>query len=316
MTTLRRTSTDDSVKRADAVRARRKQKETQRTWTAARTVSHTRAAHEKMPLASTPTRRRGTMGRTRRWNAMAPALGGLSSIRALTDALPLLQGWRLASLTMVMLLGSLLFHILSSPQYFINSINLSGSKYIPGEEIYDESGVHHLNILWLDPAQTKENLEAVPGIKEVYVEIQWPNQVYIAVVENEPVLAWSQGGQTMWVDRDGVVFPQRSEIAGLAPIVADDANYPLTSESRIPVEAIEGALQLKQLRSNIELLHYDAINGLSYQDGRNWRGYFGVGTDMDVKLVVYETLIENLLSRGIHPTVVSVVNEDAPYYRR
>lgn len=315
MTTLRRTSTEESLKRADAVRARRKQKETQKTWTAARTVSHTRAAHER--TSSAPSwKRRGAAGRTRRWNAMAPTMGGLSSILALTDAFPILRGWRLMSLTMVMLLGSLLFHLLTSPAYFIDSINLSGSRFIPGEEIYDASGVHRQNILWLDPERIQASLDAVPGVKDAYVEVQWPNQVYIAVVENEPALAWSQGGQTMWVDREGVAFPQRGELPGLLPIVADDANYPLTKESRIPVEAIAGALQLKQLRSNIELLHYDPVNGISYQDGRNWRGYFGVGTDMDVKLVVYETLIENLLSRGIHPSVVSVVNEDAPYYRR
>ena len=90
----------------------------------------------------------------------------------------------------------------------------------------------------------------------------------------------------------------------------------LTTESRIPAPVIEGALQLKQLRSNIELLHYDSVNGLSYQDGRNWRGYFGAGADMEVKLAVYETLVANLMARGIHPSIINVVNKDAPYYRR
>ena len=73
---------------------------------------------------------------------------------------------------------------------------------------------------------------------------------------------------------------------------------------------------MKQLRANIELLHYDSANGLSYQDGRNWRGYFGAGTDMEVKLAVYETLIGDLLARDIHPTMISVVDKDAPYYRK
>lgn len=319
MTTLRRTpGRAESMSRADSVRARRKQKESQQLWTGARTVSHSRAAVDRSAL---PNWKRHTTVRagtgTRRWNASAPAMSGLSRMRDLASVLPPVElSWRLASLTLLMVLGAVLFHFLSSPRYFVNAVNLSGSQYIPGEEIYRESRVDNLNIFWLDPAAIRRNIESIPGIKTAQVEVRWPNQVYVAVVENEPVLAWSQNGQMWWVDRDGVPFPTRGEIPGLLPIVVDDANYPLTTESLIPAQAIAGALMLKQLRNNIELLHYDAVNGLSYQDGRSWRGYFGVGTDMEVKLKVYETLIENLLSRGIHPSIVNVVNEDAPYYRR
>jgi hypothetical protein len=79
--------------------------------------------------------------------------------------------------------------------------------------------------------------------------------------------------------------------------------------------AIAGALQLRSLRPNIELLHYETARGLSYQDGRNWRGYFGTGTDMQVKLAIYETLVENLQQRSIRPRVISVENPQLPYYR-
>ncbi|MBF8284802.1 MAG: hypothetical protein HW378_3717, partial [Anaerolineales bacterium] len=61
---------------------------------------------------------------------------------------------------------------------------------------------------------------------------------------------------------------------------------------------------------------YDKQHGLSYQDGRGWRGYFGVGTGMPQKLAVYEALVDNLASRGLYPAVISVENLKAPYYRR
>jgi len=318
MTTMRRTpgGNNDAATRAESVRARRKQQENKRVWTGARSVSHNRATVDRN---SVPNWKRNSLGirSPQRWNAASPAMGRLSALRAITDALPQVElSWRMASLGLVILVGSVLMHFLTSPRYFIDSINLSGSQYIPGEEIYRASGVDNLNIFWLDPARIQRDLEALPGIKEAQVEVRWPDQVYVAVVENEPVLAWSQNGQTMWVDREGLVFPVRGEMPSLLPILVDDATYSLTTESRIPKEAIAGALQLRQLRNNIELLHYDPVNGLSYQDGRNWRGYFGVGTDMDVKLKVYETLVENLLSRGIHPAMINVVNEDAPFYRR
>lgn len=309
-------SNEDSVPRSEAVRQRRKQQEVKKLWSSARTMSHQRVASER----ATPNWKRHTTTitgtSTRRWNAAASAVRGGGG-RSLANILPNFEpSWRMASGAMVMVLLAVLFHLLSSPRYFVNSINLSGAQYIPGEDLYQASGVDNLNIFWLNPQQIKTNLAVVPGIQEVAVEVRWPNQVYVAVVENVPVLAWSQAGQTMWVDRDGRVFPARGEVAGLVPIVVDDATYALTTDSRIPQEAIEGALQLKQLRNNIELLHYDAVNGLSYQDGRNWRGYFGVGPDMETKLKVYETLIGNLLARNIRPTSVNVVNADAPYYRR
>jgi cell division septal protein FtsQ len=310
---------DSSVSRSESVRQRRKQQEVKKLWSSARTVSHSRVTSDR----ATPNWKRHTATisgtSTRRWNAAASAVrgGNSSGLRALANVLPNFEpSWRMASGAIVMVLLAVLFHLLSSPRYFINSINLSGAQYVPGEELYQASGVDNLNIFWLDPQQIRANVAAVPGIKEVAVEVRWPNQVYVAVVENVPVLVWSQAGQTTWVDRDGVVFPARGDVAGLLPIAVDDATYALTTDSRIPKEAIDGALQLKQLRNNIELLHYDAVNGLSYQDGRNWRGYFGVGTEMETKLKVYETLIANLLSRNIHPTSVNVVNADAPYYRR
>jgi hypothetical protein len=63
------------------------------------------------------------------------------------------------------------------------------------------------------------------------------------------------------------------------------------------------------------MLYYDPARGLSYQDGRGWRGYFGVGTNMDLKLVIYESLVANLQSRGITPVYVDVSNPGAPFYR-
>jgi hypothetical protein len=120
----------------------------------------------------------------------------------------------------------------------------------------------------------------------------------------------------VWVSQEGVLVPARADVPGLLPVVVDDAEAVLAEGETVPVEAIAGALQLRALRPNIERLHYDSRNGLSYQDGRGWRGYFGVGSDMEVKLAVYETLVDSLVRRQILPAAISVANPDAPFYRR
>ena len=83
----------------------------------------------------------------------------------------------------------------------------------------------------------------------------------------------------------------------------------------MPQDVLEGALQLRALRPNIEQLYYRPSGGLSYQDGRGWRAYFGTGLDMNQKLAVYETVVAKLLEQGIRPEYISVSNQYKPYYR-
>ena len=83
----------------------------------------------------------------------------------------------------------------------------------------------------------------------------------------------------------------------------------------VPREVLLGALQLRELRPNIDKLYYKPSDGLGYQDGRGWTAYFGTGRDMHQKLVVYETIVADLLARGARPAYISVANQYKPYYR-
>lgn len=91
------------------------------------------------------------------------------------------------------------------------------------------------------------------------------------------------------------------------PVLEADADF-------VPADVLEGAMQLRQLRPNIDKLYYRPSGGLSYQDGRGWRAYFGTGRNMHQKLVVYERIVEDLLSRGLQPAYISVSNQQKPFY--
>ena len=224
-------------------------------------------------------------------------------------------GWRLASMTIVTLFGLLLGYAITNENFFVDSIELVRTDYVPGDEIYRASGVHGMNVFWINPADVQSNIQSVPGIEQAVVEFEWPSTLYVEVKEKEPVLLWKQAGKSVWVDEFGKTFPARHYLSWLLPIIVDDATGPLSIDEYIPIDVVEGARQLKTLRPNIELLHYDVGRGLSYQDGRNWRGYFGTGNNMGTKLLVYETLVENFMSRGIWPKIVSVVEPGTPFHR-
>jgi hypothetical protein len=146
------------------------------------------------------------------------------------------------------------------------------------------------------------------------------------------------------VTEDGRLLPARADAPGLlqidveeSPVAADMRGAVVAAEEAedtadgeetadaaaeeqsaadhfIPDRVLAGALQLRQLRPNIDKLFYRPSSGLSYQDGRGWRVYFGVGADMAQKLVVYETIVEDLLARELTPVYVSVSNQEKPYY--
>jgi len=94
----------------------------------------------------------------------------------------------------------------------------------------------------------------------------------------------------------------------------NSAKQAITSLAFIPQEVLVGALHLRELRPTIDELYYRPSGGLSYQDDRGWRVYFGTGMDMNQKLVLYEAIVEDLLVRGIHPAYISVSNKSKPYY--
>lgn len=256
----------------------------------------------------------------RQWQLSAPAAGRGGVVTVSLPALSELRpGWRLASAGIVILTCAALAYYLRETEYYVYDFELSGARLVPITEIYDATGMDTDHILWIDPAEVKKNVEAVSGIQSAAVQVAWPAGVIVSVIEREPVVAWRQAGEAIWLDRGGMAFEQRIELPEVLPIEVDDASTTLELLPDKPVvgmDVIAGALQLRELRPNIELLHYDSQHGLSYQDGRGWRGYFGTGTDMDVKLAVYETLVQSLVDRQIQLSVVSVENIDAPYYRR
>ena len=298
--------------RADEVRRRRQQKTKRRYNAVSRLAGNTLRSGPLVsrPRNGGPASSRLGAGR-RRGGAMALPAG----LALRLPSLPRLNlGWRAMSLTLVLLLGFMLGRLLTDSRMYISAVNLGGAALVPAQEIYAASGIAGQHIFWVDPAEVQRKVSAVPGIASARVRVEWPTTVTIAVTERIPVVSWSEGSQTSWVDADGVKITARVDLPGLLPITVDDAAT--TVYKSVPAAAVAGALQLQQLRPNIELLHYDSQHGLSYEDGRGWRGYFGVGSDMLQKLTVYEKLVGDLAARGVQPKTISVESYQAPYYTK
>jgi hypothetical protein len=126
-------------------------------------------------------------------------------------------------------------------------------------------------------------------------------------------MVWEQGDFRVWVDVNGIVMFQREERTDLLRIVYPGDNEPLGVGATIDRNIVAGALQLKAKFPTIEVLIYDPIKGLGYRDGRNWTVWFGVGANMDMKILVYDALV-----RAYYPAVqfleVDVSDPDHPTF--
>lgn len=242
---------------------------------------------------------------------------------------------RWVSLGLLALSVYALYLIGMDEQFYVTFIPVEGAHTIPAEEVVAASGLAGTHVFAVDPNAAAAQINELPGIIGASVAMNWPNDVTIQVTEDSPVALWRENGTDFWVNRQGSLIPARMGNMGLlqivsemvpaaAPVVAEGegqveeetaVSTPTTSLPFIPTDVLNGALQLRELRPNIEQLYYRPAGGLSFQDGRGWRVYFGSGSNMQQKLVVYETIVEDLVARGITPLEISVSNQEKPFYR-
>ncbi len=247
-----------------------------------------------------------------------------------------------------------LFMIGGDDRFYLNYIPVEGATSLDINHVVAESGLAGRHIFAADPQEAADHLGQMGGVITASVTLHWPNDVSIILREKPPLATWQEGDEAYWIDEDGGLAPARAQTVGLLNIVSEvtsDSAVVTSDELRVtseeeevasdktadeeqaaadeeqaadgvdaqvafvPRDVLAGALQLRALRPNIDKLYYRPSGGLSYQDGRGWRAYFGTGQDMHQKLVVYETVVAQLMERGVRPEYISVSNQHKPYYR-
>ena len=235
-------------------------------------------------------------------------------------------GPRWISFLLIALCGTALYFITSDALFVTTGANVIGNNRVSADEISSVLGVMGKPSILLNPAQIEYNILATfPDISAAQVDINLPAEVVVTVSERQPVAAWQQAGQTVWVDAQGYAFPPRGLVEGLvtvsasgAPSAPDGANSTQIIGAR-PFLTPAMAAALITLSPNVpkgSTLIYDPRYGLGWTDPRGWQAYFGhTNGDMTTKLGVYQSMLNYLAQKGIKPTLISVEYPDTPFYR-
>ncbi|MEW6284642.1 MAG: FtsQ-type POTRA domain-containing protein [Chloroflexota bacterium] len=235
------------------------------------------------------------------------------------------MGWRWFSFLLTAVLGSLLYLAFTRPELRVTEAQLTGSRIVTQAELNAVLGVSGQPIFLLDPSDLETRLRlAFPEFVSVRVSVSLPNLISVSVTERQPLIRWEQGGGYTWIAEDGVAFRPRGELDGLISVVAlsappaqeANASDPLTPAPFISAEMIRA---LKALAAHVPAgtpILYERESGFGWNDPRGWRVYFGVSAgDVELKVRVYEAMVNALTQKGIRPALVNVVYPTAPYYR-
>lgn len=321
-------SEKQGINRSDLVRLRRERENQQRMQRAVTEVTRTPPAQGRNRHEITQPRRKTTRSdprasRRRFQNALLPVAPD-AEMRGISISRPNL-GKRLPSFLLVALLGAAIYFAFNLPQLRVTQPQVTGNQIISPEEINSALKIAGEPAFLLMPSKLETQLRlSFPELVSAEVDVTLPNAVSIHVEERTPVIRWEQGPSYTWVSEDGIAFRPRGEIQGLIPVLAvsappieqDVSPDPLTPAPFISpdmVRAIQGLAG--HVPPGVTIL-YDSTFGFGWNDPRGWRVYFGTkGSDVELKMRVYESLINTLAERGIQPALINVTYPTAPYYR-
>jgi cell division protein FtsQ len=80
-------------------------------------------------------------------------------------------------------------------------------------------------ILAVNPARSREQLEALPWVRTAVIERRLPGTLYVRLVERKPLALWQHGGKLELIDREGapIPVPRLDRFAKLPMVVGEGA---------------------------------------------------------------------------------------------
>jgi cell division protein FtsQ len=314
------------LSRADVARQRRAQRARkeleQTTQRALKPIVS--ATSRIMPTRPVIKPKRVKDSRSRRFN-VALGMPEIHLQRPGVAASRLRGSWRLTSVIAAVLLGIVIYLLLTLSYFHVSTATVLGNVRLTQEEIDSVLGIAGRSIFMVQPNDVENRIRVnYPELASVDVKVYLPNHVYVTVTERQPVILWQQDNGYTWIDSKGIAFrPHGSadglvSVIGLTPPPAGTAlsDDPLSPPPFMDAELVNSILVLSPNVPAGTTMIFDPTYGLGWNDSRGWQAFFGTSAkDMALKIRVYQSLVDSLASRSRIPVFISVAYPDAPFYR-
>jgi cell division septal protein FtsQ len=309
--------------RSELVRLRREQEHAKLMQRAAKEASRVVPVTTRARTETVKPKRKPAQNTRRRFQIALPV--ARDNVRSLHIPRPHF-GWRLLSFLLVALLGTALYLAFNLPELRVTEAQLTGNQLLSPAEVNSVMGIAGQPIFMVTPSDLETRLRLnYPELASVKVDVSLPNLVTVTVTERQPLIRWEQGGGYTWIAEDGVAFKPSGEVPGLIAVLAlsvppvegsAEQSDPLNPAPFISTDMVQA---LKGLAGHVPAgvpVLYESEMGFGWNDPRGWRVYFGTkASDVELKMRVYESLVNSLAQKGIRPALINVTYPTAPYYR-
>jgi cell division protein FtsQ len=109
----------------------------------------------------------------------------------------------------------------------LDRITIKGIDELRAAEILEAVGITpKVSLAFLDAAETRTRLEAMPLVRQASVRKLYPNALALTITEREPYAIWQRNGELFLVAQDGTVIDlmRDARFARLPLVVGDEAN--------------------------------------------------------------------------------------------
>jgi hypothetical protein len=232
-------------------------------------------------------------------------------------------GWRVISGLLVAGCLLALYFMVTASAFVVSTVDLQGAERLNVAAIDTALQVSGSSVFSIRPADLLAILrDQFPELEKISISVGFPGKVTVRVTERRPVLAWEQAGLVVWIDAAGVAFiPQETGGEALVHVTAVEAPPPLQPDEfgrhQLIRDEMVAAIQiLAQIAPQGAPLMYDPTLGFGWSDPGGWRAFFGHdGSNIVERMAIYRSILTELSTRRLVPTLISVAHLHAPYYR-
>lgn len=221
---------------------------------------------------------------------------------------------KIAAGVLALLIIGALFEFFNGDAFYVFSLDVTGTQFLPKTEVARASGIVGYNIFFIDAKQVEQTLEKMPEISSAHVTTGLPNQASIEVVERTPTLTWLRGNEVYWVDDSGFVFRARANLTQL-PSLRDLDQAVVKPGQPAPAKAFDAYRALRVAWSDApHAFEWSAARGLAYTDAHGWKIYLGGASEMAGKLAKLRVVEAQLVSQNTKVKFIDLSKGD-PFFQ-
>lgn len=250
-------------------------------------------------------RGRGRKVRTSRYEVSVPVLQ-----REVTRSQ--VPAWLISTLLLV-LTGWLIYWFSSADIFYVQSLRVEGSRWLPGTELMRIGGLEGVNVFWVDTQTIEQAIEALPEVKAARLRCHLPANCVVNLVERKAALVWRQGDAEVWIAADGMVMQARGELPN-AIVLNGVGSAALKPGDKFDPDLVMALQVLEGLQPEVRVYEYSDQYGLILRNAYGWVVRLGDGQEMETKLNLLSALMDYLPGQGISPSFVDLRYPEAPYY--